>query len=406
MRPAAARLAASFALLALGTCPAAERGARAAASTAGIPVAALLSLLAPSSGPPPSAPPASAEDPVAGFLRDEARSLLPADPARRAHSFLHAGVSRRAERGGILVLEAGTEDGVAVGTPAILGDALLGFVESASPRACRVRTVLSPRFRAAARISREGEGEPSLVVAGTGGPFLSIAVAERIEEVRSGDAVLCAPSPFPPAEEGLPGPLAEGFVLGTVDEAGRGRPTRVRPAADPSRASAALLLLGGGEEVRLSRSGAGAPSLEARAFGVEVSPGRRSLLLMAGVRDGVREGDPVSLGPRLFGFAAGVGPWSCRVRLVGDPGLALPLSLRREGEGAVFLGVVLPERAGRFRTGGVKASLRGSVHFAGEGLARGLVVGRGDLVGEVLTLEGDFDASRIPSLEVLRKEER
>jgi cell shape-determining protein MreC len=400
--PPAARLAGSLALLALGAWPRAEGRARAAAATAGVPLARLLPILG--SRGEASPPPDPGEDPVRAFLLEEARSLLPQDAPLRSRKFLHASVVAREEDGSVLRLDAGTRDGVAPGAPAVLGDVLLGVVEEVSARECRVRTVLSSRFRAVGRVAPRVETEEgaSLVLAGTGGRFLTIAVSEGMDPVRPGDRVACAAPPFQVEGEGVPGSAGAGFLLGFVEGTARGRPTRVAPAADPSRARALLLALGEGEELALSSSGSHAATIPARAIPrSEVAPGRRSLLLSAGSRAGVKEGDAVAIGPRLLGFVASVGPWSCRVRLLGDPGLVLPLSLRREGAGTVELGQARPEGAGAFATATVEGPVRGSVHFSGEGIARGLLVGSGEVREGRLVLDPDPDPAGPFPVEIL-----
>ncbi|MGH7151940.1 MAG: rod shape-determining protein MreC [Planctomycetota bacterium] len=407
MVPPAARLAGSLALLALGAWPRAEGSARAAAATAGVPLARFLSFLGPRGEAPP--PPAPDEDPVRAFLLEEAGSLLPRDPALQSRRYLHASVVGREEEGSVLRLDAGLEDGAAPGAPAVLGEALLGVVEEASARECRVRTVLSSRFRAVGRVAPQHEAEEgaSLVVAGTGGRFLTIAVSEGIDRVRAGDRVLCAAPPFPVEGEGVPGSVGAGFLLGFVEGTERGRATRVVPAADPARARALLLALGEGEEVRLSSAGSRDAAIAARAWErSEVAPGRRSILLSRGGRAGVRVGDAVAIGPRLLGFVASVGPWSCRALLLGDPGLVLPLSLRREGEGTVDLGEARPDGLGGFGTAPVGGPVRGLVHFSGEGIARGLLVGRGEVREGRLVLEPDLDRARSLPVEILPRVKR
>ncbi len=72
--------------------------------------------------------------------------------------------------------------------------------------------------------------------------------------------------------------------------------------------------------------------VEARVVARDASPFRGSLVLSVGAREGIREGSAVLVGDALLGVVAKVGPRSCQVRLLTDPGMRVWAAVQSEKE--------------------------------------------------------------------------
>lgn len=413
------RLSLAVALLALGLLPPAERAASSIATSLALPLAFFLAPLAPRKVGPDPALADSDRSAIRALLEAEARSLSPPDPVLGGRAFLHGGIRAREEGGAFLLLEVGTEDGVALGVPAIAGRALVGFVEKVWSRRSRLRTVRSEAFRAAGRLAPEGV---RMVVRGTGGDLLSVEVEEPGRKVSEGE-VVCDVPPLAPGEDGaaFPGAEAAGFLLGFLEEGG-GSPTsegavgsgpaKVRAAADPRRLSSVLLLLAGGEGIRvpgrLPERAEEEGRVEAGVRGLpDLSPGRRSLLLAAGTLRGIRAGDAVVSGERLVGIVAVAGPWSARVALLGDPMSPFEALINAGEAGPIALGRLEPSGSSggalRFGVAGGAPGLAGTVHAGALGLRipRGLVLGTGTTEAGILLVDPGIEARETSTLEVI-----
>jgi hypothetical protein len=393
-------------LLLLGLLAPAERLAARLAAALALPLSALpLPWRAPASELSPEAREGDREA-VAALVEAEANSLLPLDPSLRSRRFVYTGVTDREVGGGILRLDAGEEEGIRPGTPAVAGDALVGFVVDVAPRSSTVRSVRHPQFVVPGVYdtdpSETGGSRPRLVARGTGGARLAIELSERRDSLL-GVAARCLGG-----GEGLEVPAeADGFRLGVVEEAPSGSGRDLRAFASPDLHSAVLLVVPGPgglvvpERLALRRfTGRRVPMRVLRL--PDLSPGRSSLLARVAGPHRVREGDALVVGERLVGVVE-VAAFGCaRVRLLDDPAARIEGILASPGGVPVPLGPMRPQD-GLYRIGRDLGSLSGILHAGpiGTHLPRGLVLGPAQLRGDRVRLERGFDPYGLGETEAL-----
>lgn len=279
---------------------------------------------------------------------DQRRFVLPQDESLRAgRSFTLAEVVRRvkgdADRLEVRLLEPrGALERVQPGQPVVVGDQYIGRVRSvdAGGGAAVVELVTRPDALVGARGAQSGE---RMVVGGLlrsprerGATLLAVhgaSVGEPAPGPVVVDESLSGEAPF--AAE------AAGFSLGTlVHLEGRMREVlcAVRPHVNLAGGVFQVALVG---RARAGTSDDGAGGFDALDDGRWTAaraltrgdplPQREGLKLSAGTSRGVRDGAAVVCGARLVGRVERAGSHGSDARLLGDPGLALPVVARLEG---------------------------------------------------------------------------
>lgn len=136
---------------------------------------------------------------------------------------------------GVLVIDRGARDGLAVGMPVVGPDGLLGQLTEVSRSTARVRLITDPRSGVAALVqSTRAEG----IVKGSIDGRLTLDFVPASSPVRPGDVVITS---------GIGGAVPKGIVIGEVVSVGRSpdklqREILVAPASDPSRVEEVLVL--------------------------------------------------------------------------------------------------------------------------------------------------------------------
>ena len=283
--------------------------------------------------------------------RDQRRFALPREPALRAgRGFVHAEVVGRVEgeRDVALVRPPPAELArLRPGMPATAGDAFVGHVRALRPASGLVEVQMVTLHLVGARLvldpGQDEAGAVRMVVGGLAPPradgarplellvhnpsHRSLSRGQVVVDDQLSDA-----APYPE--------LSRGFRLGTLE-------TLAEPGREPQLCVRPLLDYGNGlfEVVLVTPpQGESAPRepvdvllepgawLPARALSSgDPAVWREGLELDAGTLRGVRVGAAVVFGARLVGRVRHVGPLSCDVALVGDPGFALPVLARVAG---------------------------------------------------------------------------
>jgi len=138
---------------------------------------------------------------------------------------------------GVITIDRGSSDGIAVGMPVVTGRGLLGQTVSVSPNSARVRLITDQRSGVASMVQRSrAEG----ITKGTLAGGLTLDFVSVETTVRAGDVVTTS---------GIGGVYPKGLVIGEVTRADR-RPNalfqeiEVEPAATASRLEDVLVLIG------------------------------------------------------------------------------------------------------------------------------------------------------------------
>jgi hypothetical protein len=313
---------------------------------------------------------------------DQRRFVLPQDEALRAgRSFAVAEVRRRVP-GDADRLEVRLLDGAhgaarpEPGQPVVVGDHYIGRVRSVdqSGAIAVVELVTRPDVLVGARGVASGA---RFVVGGLLDDPGARGRAAALLAVHGASSPDLAPEPVV-VDESLAGDVpfaaeAAGFAVGVLVP----REGRLREAVCGVR-SPIDLASGVFQMALVGRAGAGADALaageadalddgrwaNARALSRgDPVPGREGLKLSAGSARGVRAGAAVVSGARLVGCVERAGTHSADARLLGDPGLALPVVARIEGrERPEILGTLVA--LGRARAG---ADGRARVRFFWQG---------------------------------------
>lgn len=295
----------------------------------------------------------------ADLLAALARAARPSEPAlREGRRLVHGEVlGPTPESRDRLRVRLADLRGVRPGLPVASGDAYVGRVlavppgADASPRATvpgvvTVELVTAGDFHVGARVAR-AEGGVLMTVGGLDAlargrgreraPELRLAVHHPSDR-EVGEGLARVHELFADAEPYAA--LADGFHLGQLArEADEGR-VFLRPELDYQDGLYHVVVLAPPDEglpleVERDPSLLDASWLEAPALSVsDPSPWRESAKLRAGARDGVRPGAAVALGPRLVGRVARVGPTTCDVAFLGDPGFSVVAVALLAGEEA------------------------------------------------------------------------
>ena len=304
---------------------------------------------------------------------DQRRFVLPqSEELRAGRSFSIAEVVRRVP-GDADRLEVRLLAGAAPqpGQPVVVGDHYIGRVREVLEQGTRavVELVTRPDVLVGARTT--GPGAPArLVVGGLQRDESGRGRAESLLAVH-GPSTPDLPEGLVVVDEALGGEVpfaaeAAGFVLGQLEDVGGRLHERLRGVRSPIDLAAGVFqvaIVG-----RASADGAAlveaAPDpledgrwTHARALtrGDPVAR-REGLKLSAGTTRGVRAGAAIATGARLVGVVARASSHASDARLLGDPGLALPVVARVEGREKpeilgtlVALGRAAPDEEGRAR---------------------------------------------------------
>jgi rod shape-determining protein MreC len=162
--------------------------------------------------------------------------------ARLATPWVPAEVLHQAQAmdGRVLLLDAGSERGIAAFDPVIAAEGLLGVVRSVGAGSSVVMTWAHPEFRVSA-FTADGRVHGLVMPAGTGDgaeAWLELRGVPYRDTIAAGTLVLSS---------GLGGVYPKGIPIGSVigvarEQAGWERIYRVRPAANPSAAAHVLVL--------------------------------------------------------------------------------------------------------------------------------------------------------------------
>jgi hypothetical protein len=278
---------------------------------------------------------------------DRLRFVLPDEaPLRRGRAFVAAEVVRRVPRDvdrlevRVLAGGAAARAGLEVGLPAVVGNHYVGRVSALTPGGAIVDLVTrSDGF--VGGVVPHAEGRARMVV---GGVRPREVGGERLLAVRSPERPVLEPGEVR-VEDALSGDphaaLAGGFVLGTLVVVDDQREERTYGVRSPVNFAAGIFQLalvlpgGGGQE---DGWGAERDALSdgrwraARVLSCGDPLGlREGVVLGAGSLQGVSAGAAVVAGARLVGRVGRVGPLQSGARLLGDPGLALPVAAQVEG---------------------------------------------------------------------------
>lgn len=286
------------------------------------------------------------------LIADLLRSALPRDPLLRSgRRLVPAEVVGRVE-GERDRVRAHLADGrgIRVGMPVVFGDAYVGRIvlleadpESAGRHAV-VELVTARAHRVGARALPDAGDPVELVVGGIEGsrhPSRKRSCVYLAVERPSGPLVSGADvfvhERFPELEPLAA--LAEGFRLGRTAELAEGTDAAIEPLLDFVDGLSELVVLAppdpdlGAVEPPLPTLSDGL-WIEAHPIGAgNPSPWREALRLDVGRASGIRVGAPVlAIGARLIGRVVRVGPSTCEVSFLGDPGFTLVAIARFEDD--------------------------------------------------------------------------
>jgi cell shape-determining protein MreC len=237
-----------------------------------------------------------------------------------------------------VVVHFAAEATVEPGMPVVCGDYYVGRVASVQGPGrgeATVDLVTRRDFRVGGVAQGTAANEPPLLVVG--------GLVPRGPE--KGDRLLAVHCPSDPdlaageirVRETDAGPvdrfrgLADGFLLGWIERVrrGGGAITAVRPGLDYESAVSQIGILCPSAVAPAGPDLARDPFLDARwldasfALPGDASFWREGRVLLAGYREGVREGAALAVGASFLGTVASAGPTTSKVALLGDPGLEL-----------------------------------------------------------------------------------
>jgi cell shape-determining protein MreC len=237
-----------------------------------------------------------------------------------------------------LLVGAGSRSGIAAGDWAVAGAVLVGVVGRVDRDTSEVWRLTHPAVRLGARLLVQQDAH--FVVAGDGSPEPQIQ-HPRIRSMPKDSWVVADPGPTGADAR------TRGFVLGrmaTEPVPGGGLERRYRlQTSQPGLPAALGVLVASGNGTAGWSDVVAADDrrwalAQARVLGAGDPSGvRRSVTVAAGLLHGVRRGDAASVQGFYVGRVDAAGPWTCRIRLLADPGSRVHAALLGETLGEPFV---------------------------------------------------------------------